>query len=140
MKAIAIFRSSAFNLSWPKEGSDPNKPALGRDLAEHLRNRFAKIGLSTSNPIEGSDHWVLDLEMQGRRLSMVVHWAPIGNPPIDYWVVQPQERLGIVASLLRKQKEFDFEPLRSALKRVLEEDANVQALEWLDDADFRQRY
>jgi hypothetical protein len=141
MKSIGIFRSNAFDLSWPKEPTDPNTPPLGRDLAEHLKTRLTAIGLKASDPIEGSDYWVLDLEMDGGRTSLIIHWAPIGNPPIDYWVVQPQQKRSLLGNPFGKASaSLQFEASCAALRRVLEEDGSIQNLEWLDEAEFKQRY
>jgi hypothetical protein len=141
MKSTGIFRSNLFHLSWPKEPTDPNSPPLGRDLAEHLKTRLTAIGIKASDPIEGSDYWVLDLEMDGGRSSLIVHWAPIGDPPIDYWVIQPRQRHGLLGSLFGKASASShLERSCAALRRVLEEDDSVQNLEWLDEAEFKQRY
>lgn len=139
-KTIAVFRSSLFNVSWPKDAADPTTAPLGKDLADYLKSEFAENGLTTSIPIEGSDHWVFDVETQGRRFSLIIHWAPMGNPPSDYWVVQLRERVGLIAGLFGRRRSFDCERLHNVLQSVLEADANIQNLEWLDDVEFKRRY
>jgi hypothetical protein len=140
MKAIAAFRSRSFDLSWPKENRDPNDPPVGRDLAEHLRNRLKAIGIEASEPIQGADYWFLDLAVEGAKFSLVVRWAPFGRPPEDWWVVEPEKRLGIIKRMFGALTSFnDLRPICEVLHKILDQDPQISDLLWLDEQELQER-
>src|ERR1700692_4322840 len=136
MKSIAVFRSAAFDQSWPAEGN-PNDVPLGRDLAEYLKTKLAEQNIPVQNPIQGEGGWIVDGQFQNIPFALFVHWAPVGTPPVDSWVIQPQVRRGIIQSLFgaRKPPE-ELQPLLTQLNTTLSHDPRINDLVWMDDNQF----
>src|SRR4051794_38371377 len=107
MKSIAIFRSDAFDRSWPKDGSDPNVVPLGKDLAEYLKTQLANRNIPMRDSIQSTEGWVVDGEMDKVPFSLFIHWVPIGTPPADHWAIQPQIRPGLLKSLFGSRKPME---------------------------------
>jgi hypothetical protein len=141
MKSIVVFRSEAFDHSRPKDGSDPNAIPLGRDLADYLKTKLAERSIPVRNPIQGTDGWVVDGDLQNIPFSLFVHWAPIGTPPSDHWVIQPQVRRGFLKTLFEPRKpSVELEPVISNLASLLSEDTRISDLTWMDEAEFASVY
>src|SRR5439155_10611404 len=83
---IAVFQSDFFELPF----SEGVNVTLGRDLAEYLKKKFEDIGTQISGPFEDETHWELYTALQDDRFGIAVHWAPIGEPPRDFWVIHPR--------------------------------------------------
>ena len=141
MKSIAIFRSEAFDHACPKDGSDPNAIPLGRDLADYLKTKFSERNIPARNPIQGTDGWVVDGDLENLPFSIFIHWAPIGTPPSDHWVIQPQVRRGFLKPLFgSRDPSEELKPLITNLASLLSEDTRIRDLIWMDKTEFAAVY
>lgn len=141
MKSIALFRSTLFDQSWPANDKDPNAIPLGRDLAEYLQTKLSEQGIHVQGPIQGDGGWVVDGDFPSTPFSLFVHWAPIGNPPIDRWVIQPHVRRGVFKSLFGARKPLTkLEPLIGILNATLSQDSRIENLTWMDENQLAAVY
>ncbi|EEF59691.1 hypothetical protein [Pedosphaera parvula] len=141
MKSIALFQSDAFDHSWPSENTDPNAVPLGRDAAEYLKTKLAEQNIAVQNPIQGEGGWVVDGDFQKILFSLFVHWAPIGTPPTDHWVIQSRLRRGLMKSIFSSSKfPEQLQPLITILNNALVRDSRINSLTWIDEAEFAAIY
>jgi hypothetical protein len=141
MKSIAVFRSDAFDHSWPQNGSDPNAVPLGKDLAAYLKTRLAERNIPVRDPFQGTDGWVIDGVIEEVSFSWYIHWVPIGTPPADHWAIQPQIRRGILKSLPGFPKASEeLEPIFNLLTDILSRDTRISHLTWMDGSEFAAVY
>src|SRR5690242_16151233 len=123
MKSIAVFRSDAFDHSWPEDGSDPNAVPPGRDLAEYLKAELAKVNIVVRGPFKDADGWVVYGDIENVPFSLFIHCVPIGTPPADYWTIQSQIRRGFLKSLFGSRKPSEeLQPLVKILISLLSHD------------------
>ncbi len=94
IKTVVAFKSSVFDSS--ADAPDLHLP-LGRDLATYLISKLSsqECDVLSLEPIEADEGWYLELVIEGTRFGVFVQWAPIGNPPADYWLVQPVLKKGV---------------------------------------------
>ena len=140
MKATVIFRSSRFTAPLSEE----QEPAPGLDCAAALMEALSRRGvfLPSARPIEGEGGWTVDLESEdGTNIALLVHWAPIGEPPEDYWVIQARERKGVLRSLFGKRDTpQQVSEICDVINDVLMSWEGLQKKKWLTDEEFSQVY
>ena len=142
-KIIAIFKSDCFDTSWPDDGTDPNEPPLGKDLAEYFKTRLHEKGIEVDSPFESEVGWEFFVTIENILYSLLVHWAPIGEPQTDFWVIQPQKQEGCLKGLFGKgrgQKAEDLKPFLKILKPIVNESKEFTDVEWLSYDEFSAIY
>ena len=142
MKSVVIFKSGLFDQSWPNDNGDPNTPPLGRDLAEHFGRGMAVFSVDVKVAIEATGGWELEVEINGRVFIFFFHWAPIGDPEDEYWVVQPRLKRKLATTLFKKRPNLtqDLEPAVDLLRKVIDTSSEFTNVQWFDLDEFRQIY
>ena len=138
-KIIAIFKSAAFDLSWPDDGSEPNEPPLGKDLAEFLQARLQEQSIEADAPFDSETGWEFFVTIESVQYSLLAQWAPMGEPESDVWVIQPQILQGCLKALFSKdlgQNPRDLQPLLKVIKPILNESNVFTDVRWLTRDEF----
>jgi len=142
MKPIVLFKSNAFDRSWPDVGSDPNEPPLGKDLAESLEQKFATYGVTTNVIVEATGGWEFEVTLDGEHYIFFVHWAAVGEPPEDFWVVQARKKKGLRKFLLGRSQDpaVNVQPALDLLRCIIENSSDMTDVRWVDANEFAQIY
>ena len=142
MKPIVLFKSDAFDRSWPAADSDPNQPPLGKDLADSLKQNFAAHGVNAKPTVEGTGGWEFEATIARDQYIFFVLWAAVGDPPEDFWVVQTRKKQGLIKSLFGKTPDPapDLQPALGLLRRIIESSSQITDVRWVDANEFAQIY
>ncbi len=136
---IAIISSNAFDFA----GADirVSHPA-GKDLAEFILNRFNANGArQLSDPVAGEEGWTFDVELDSNSYQLFVHWAPIGNPPVNRWVIQPDIRKTLLRTLFgRRTAEHEVQPIVLKLRHLLDSADIIDEVNWVTQKEFASIY
>lgn len=138
---IAIVASGAFDYGQVDLDAEFQTPA-GNDLATFIVGKLVKAGAKCLvEPVFGEEGWTFDVEVHGDQYRVFVHWAPIGRPPTDRWVIQPDVRKPLLRSLFgRKTANQEVQPLVRELRRVLESSAEIDEVNWISKEEFASMY
>ena len=91
-----------------------------------------------SEPDYGEGGWHLDVEIQGARFSLFIHWAEIGEPSVDSWVIQPGKQTGIVRRLFgRKPSATEFAPICELLHDIVDHNPDFTSVRWVTTEEFK---
>jgi hypothetical protein len=139
-----VFLSDLFANSWPTGGEDPNYPPLGEDCANWLRAKLSDRSklFVVGEPIDGSGGWTMFVQFAREEFEVFVHWAPIGQPPIDAWVIQIAHIRGLLGKLFSRHRKVSpsLELIISELNTILEAEPKIHDIQWLTSEDFRKVY
>lgn len=140
---VVVFTSDRFDHSWPTDTKDPNWPPLGQDAAVYVQSKLAEHNIASVpvKPIVGEGGWSWNANLEGTQFRLFLHWAPIGNPPQDAWVIQVRKSVGLLAKVFgRPSTSTHSSPLMEVLKRIIEHDPTFQNVQWLTAAEFKPVY
>ncbi len=140
LKTIVVLRSNQFNFS---ETEDDGSPPAGKAVATYIMHAMSNHGCPAlfDDPVSGEGGWSWVAEVGRIRFTLFVHWAPIGEPPQDCWVVQPGLMKGIFRTLFgRATKPEELTPVCDILHRVLDTNPAFSSVEWLTMDEFREAY
>lgn len=141
---IAIFQSDAFSRKWPEDDqADLERDAWGRDCAEFLLAQLSTHDMRTRTPgpFEGEGGWSFTVEMAHCLVKVFVMWAPIGDPPGDYWTVHVRSVQPILSKLFQKAKSAaESKQVRSAIEAVLTTHPATKNFRWLTPEEFERLY
>ena len=141
MATIAIVTSSNFDFGAANVDSEGTAPP-GSDFAEFVESLLLAHGakrLGTAVPGEGG--WTFDVGIGDRQFRVFVHWAPIGVPPADRWVIQSDICKPLLRSLFgRKTADHEIEPIVRELRRVLDDATRIEEVVWVSKEDFASMY
>ena len=138
---IFCFESDAFDRSFPTDGSDPNHPPKGQDLAEYLKTAFTQRQLPVSGPFEGEGGWHLYLRLGKQEFDLSVYLLPLGSASDESWVLHPRKTPGLWRALFgRPVPGLGTEPLCNIITEILTADSRIQALQVLDEHTFDQLF
>lgn len=139
-KIIAIFKSDDFDLSWPDDGSEPNEPPLGKDLAEFLQARLLQEkSIEVDTPFDSETGWEMFVTIEGILYSILVEWAPFGESSNDAWVIQPQISQGCLKALFGRdqgQNPKDLQPLLQVIKPIVNQSDILTDVTWFTKEEF----
>ena len=142
-RSVGVFSSDLFDIPPPPRIHDKAASPLGHDLARLLFTELDKVAvprITRAGPVAGEDGWIFWCSLDGRGYSVFVHWAPIGEPPSDHWVVQIDARVGLLRAFLGKRASDDeVAPVREELARILDR-PGVRDLRWLTMKEFGRVY
>lgn len=141
---IAIFQNDSFSRKWP-EGSDADleRDPWGRDCAEFLMVQLsaANVAARTGEPVEGEGGWSFTVEMLSCTIKVFVMWAPIGDPPEDYWTVHLRKAQSPLMKLFRKQESNrEWLRIRSLIETILTSDPATKNFRWVTLEEFKRLY
>ena len=138
---IAIVASSNFDYGPADIDSEASAPA-GRDFAEFLERRLLAHGAKRlAMAVPGEDGWTFDLEVGGKRFRVFVHWAPIGDPPADRWIVQSNICKPLFQSLFGgKTADHKIELIVRELRRILDDASEIEEVVWVSRKEFALMY
>jgi hypothetical protein len=142
-KSIVAFTTDYFDRSWPEDGSDPNVPPLGKDAAAYFRRRLSEFGVQVvgSDAVMGEAGWHWDVSIGRDDYGLVVHWAPLGKPPKDYWIIQISKHVGLLPRLLgKKGLPSDVMPVVTVLRRIIDAEPKFGEVRWFTPEEFRVVY
>jgi len=140
-RTVAILQSDRF--PYRNSGDDPKESPPGRDLAVFLMHEMSTRGFAPTfaTPIQGEGGWHWDGDLDNKSFNLFVHWAWIGNPPRDCWVIQPDLRKGVLRTMFGKPARPDeLAPICELLHSVLDHNAVFSSVQWLTDEEFRKVY
>ena len=104
---IAIVSSNAFDFGRTDIDGEVPTPA-GKDIATFILQRLVAAGATClAEPVPGEEGWTFDIELDWGKYRVFVHWAPIGDPPEDRWVVQPDICKPLLRSLFGRRTALD---------------------------------
>jgi hypothetical protein len=109
----------------------------------YLKGKLLSKGFAVPDydPVEGGEGWQLKVDKDGGAYSLFVMWAPLGDPPIDYWVIQVSPRRSLIKQFLGKSRDASNEAyLKEELEKVVRNVENVSDIRWLNDEQFRSEY
>src|SRR5688572_9498990 len=89
---IFYFESDAFDRWLPTDGSDPNRPPKGQELAEYLKTAFTQRQLHVDGPFEGEGGWTLHLLLGEQEFDLFVHLTALAGSPDEFWILQPGKK------------------------------------------------
>ena len=108
-------------------------------LIDKLSATGASIPLK--EPMQEEGGWMLSVDIDGQRFSLFVHWAPLGDPPIDFWVIQPGKQKGLFATLFgRKSNHAELEPICTLLDDVIRKESRLTNVKWVAPEEFARIY
>jgi hypothetical protein len=141
MKPNALFQSDLFDLSSVQQisnGSQSHQEPAGKDLAEYVHSYLTELKVIVRKPTPNEDHWVIDLQHEGIAFLLLLHWVPIGKPSTDWWVIRPYREVGVFKALFYKQKQKSQEltPVCDLLHRILDVNANMYNLRWVQEEEL----
>jgi hypothetical protein len=139
-RPIVIFQSDLFDNSWPST-SDANWPPAGKDAALFFLEKLVASGFVAldDSPFIDKDGWLARLRWGDNNVyAFVVHWAAIGEPPEDYWVVQTaKEHQGFIQYLRWKKATDETLPICNILREIIKEQAGYFSnVRWLSMKEF----
>ena len=134
LDAVALFKSSRFNLAWPKEAPVETSEPWGEDCASFIAVGLRDAGWTVAPLYSGEEGWYVDIEHDQLRFSLFVQWVPIGTPPEDYWSVQIRERRGIFGRILGRPSPYTR--VRQDLDSLLRERGAIANLRWMSLDQF----
>ena len=138
---IAIVESTAFDFEGPDGSFDDSVPA-GHAVALFVEQRLCANGAKTvSEPVSGEEGWTFDVELDDNVYRFFVHWAPIGDPPSDRWIIQTDIRKGVLRTLVGgKTVETDILTALNLLHRVLSDASEIVEITWITNEEFMKMY
>jgi hypothetical protein len=138
---IAIVDSTAFDFDGPNGSFDESVPA-GQSFALFVEQRLSANGSKTaSEPVSGEEGWTFDAELDDNVYRIFVHWAPIGDPPRDRWIIQTDVRKSLLRSLVGgKTVEADILTALNLLHRVLTAASEIDEITWITNEEFVEMY
>lgn len=142
-KSIVAFTTDCFDLSWPAGDGDPNGPPLGRDAAEYFIRRLSESGVSVvgNEAVMGEGGWHWNVVIDADVYLFALHWAPIGEPERDFWIIQIRKDAGLLRRLFGKQfPPEEMLPAADAIKRIIDDEPRFTDVGWLTPAEFRSIY
>lgn len=142
-KRVVAFTTDDFDLSWPQGEDDPNVPPLGKDAAAFFRRKLSEFGVQVigNEAVMGESGWHWNVSVGKDKFSLVIHWAPIGKPPKDFWVLQISKDVGLFAGLFGKTGSSDeVMPVVTVIKRIIEDEPRFNNVRWLTLEEFRSVY
>ncbi|UUO07550.1 hypothetical protein M4951_04385 [Blastopirellula sp. J2-11] len=139
-KTYVVFRSALFSFAWPKEGPDL-APPWGKDCAAFVKERLRAFDEVTSinGPHQDESAWTLDVILGGERYELHVHWALIGEPPVDCWVIQVYPVMGLIGWLFRRPLQH-FSKLLKNVFQTLETTEGISDVQWMNFEEFSNVY
>ncbi len=139
-ETIAIIKSDKFDFGLA-DLYDPEAPpgyAFVSYLIESLQRKGGKL---VCEPVAGEEGWTFDLTTGGKDYRAFVHWAPIGNPPSNRWVVQPRIRRTLLGTIFgTKSQSSDLAPIVDLLHESLADLAVIESVRWISDSEFASIY
>lgn len=140
-KTIAVVTSTSFDFEGPDGDYDETVPP-GRAFADFVVNRLVSNGAKCiANPVPGEEGWTFDVTIVNTPYRVFVHWAPIGNPPTDRWVIQPDVCKGLLRSLVgRRTSDSEVAPIVVELRRALDDAAEIDNVDWITREKFTNMY
>jgi hypothetical protein len=138
---VAMIESRAFEFEKPNETNSGSEPE-GQSFADFVAKQLvASGGRMTSKPVPGEDGWSFDVELDARVYRFFVHWAPIGNPPSDRWIIQTDVRKSLLGSLIAKKTvEADISTAVDILHTQLSNASEIDEMTWLTAEEFAHMY
>lgn len=140
-RIIGVLRSECFDFG--ELGTDSEIYPPGKDLALFLMNELRNEDCPPTfpHPIQGEGGWHFENEIDGTTYDSFVHWAPIGNPPQDCWVIQPRLRKGVLRTLFgHATRPDELASLCAVLHRAIDGNDAFTLVEWLNAEEFRAAY
>jgi len=140
-ETVAIVASSNFDYGPADVDSEVSAPA-GKDFAEFVERHLVAHGAKRlATAVTGEEGWTFDVDIRGKRFRVFVHWAPIGDPPADRWVIQSDICKPLFRSLFeRKTADHEIEPIVRELRRVLDDASEIEEVIWVSQKEFRSMY
>ena len=138
---VAIVSSSAFDFGGENYDPDSSLP-LGSDFAKYVEGRLIAHGTSSlSSPVPGEGGWSFDVGFNSGKFGLFVHWAPIGNPPTDRWVIQLRSNESSLESLLgRRDVRLRASDIVSFLQSALATSKEIEGVQWVSNREFALLY
>jgi hypothetical protein len=140
---IVVFSTDRFDLSWPSAAGDPNYPPRGRDAAVYFQRKLSERGMTSigSEPVMGECGWHWSVASGKATIDLVLHWAPIGSPRRDCWVIQSKVHIGLFGRLIGGKVQTDeLTSLCAVLKSIIESESDLANVRWLTPDEFRSIY
>jgi len=115
---------------------------VSKNIVDLIRREVEKHGGKTvSNPVPGEGGWTWHVRIKAQEFGVFLHWAPIGNPPRDSWVVQTGTRQSLFSAIFgRPAPETALVPIVERLRDVVNEDHGFSNIRWLTRDEFRMAY
>lgn len=140
LPAIGIVSSDAFDFGNGVCDSDSQLP-LGLDFAKYVEEKLLAHGASSfSAPVPGEGGWSFDVDINSEKFRVFSHWAPIGNPPVDRWVIQVRSGESFLDSLLRRRRASFNDAIISFLKDALATSEAIEEIQWISHKEFTVLY
>ena len=142
-KSIVAFTTDYFDQSWPSGEDDPNVPPLGKDAAAYFIRRLSELGVQVlgKEAVVGESGWHWNISIGKDKYALVIHWAPIGKPPKDFWIIQISEDASLFGRLIgKKSLPGDATPVVSAIRRIIDDEPRFSDVRWLTPEEFRSVY
>jgi len=142
-KTIVVFQTNLFERPWPKTGIERETVPWGADLAKFFLQELEKRGIQCTQrePVVGEGGWTIYPRVGEDGFKLFFHWVPLGQPPEDFWAIQPSKQKGCLVSLFGgKTKPEELEPVCSPVRAILESEKKIERIKWLSSDEFRQRY
>lgn len=138
---IAVVSSTSFDFEGPDSEYDEATPP-GKEFANFLVKRLVTFGaICIGKPVSGEAGWTFDVMIVDTAYRVFVHWAPIGSPPADRWIIQPDICKGVVRALLgRRTTDSEVAPLVVELRRVLDGATEIENVDWITREEFADMY
>jgi hypothetical protein len=138
-RQIAVFDSDAFSREWQDSNGEH---VWGQDCALYLRKEIeSTAGWSVDAAVSlEDDGWAFDARLGPASYGLFVHWAPIGSPPRDLWVVQLYRKVGFIKEILKSKERDEVEELAGVVDHILSNDERIRDLRWYTFDEFRKIY
>jgi hypothetical protein len=131
--SVFLFTSTVFTF-----GANPDGRSVGRPVAEFIRAQMTSIGFSVESLVEATEGWELNTCISGQRFLLFIHWAPIGNEAINYWVIQIRKPWSFKKFF--KMAEEDVTIAVQGVSKAITQRNEIQDGRWVTDAEFRALY
>jgi len=139
---VVVFATDLFDQSWPSQG-DPNFPPLGEDAAVYFCRKLGvlQVEVLENTPLmgEGGWHWTARI---GRNVYCVfLHWAAIGRPETEFWVIQLDRKRGILNRVFAgDDASCDMSAMVAVHSQIIGGEPRFHDVQWLTAAQFAQVY
>ena len=138
---IAIIKSTAFDFEGPNGSFDESLPP-GQSFAAFLEQRLIACGARlVSKQVPGEEGWSFDVELHARVYRFFIHWAPIGDPPSDRWIIQTSICKGLLHSLVGGATiERDVSTVLDILHQQMSNASEIEEITWITNEEFSELY
>ncbi len=139
-ETYVIFRSTLFSFEWPDKDPDI-APPWGEDCAEFIKERLQDFNKSIKigGPYQAVTDWRITVKLPGERYELYIHWAPIGEPTINYWAIQVCHIKDLLSWLLNRPPQH-FPQLLEDLSKMLDSTEGITDVQWMNFDEFSKVY